>query len=155
METASEYLRRTDKQNEAEYAGFNKELVGLVRNLISDGEVTINWDFSDQKLGDDGKSYGTLYRVDYNGEKSAELYKRMVTYHLNKDTITRNFENSLKNGEVIPLGDAIVADGSVKVNPNKQTYYIDEVPVISVFFNLLLPEQLEDEEDSAKDEDDE
>lgn len=146
--TASEFLRRNDEDNKKVYKKFNDKVVSIAKQLLEDDAFTINWDYATQKLGskDSQQPFGTLYRVDYNGEESTELYHMMQRNRLDKDVLSKNFEKSLKENKVLDLGDAEVVADSVRVNPSKQTYYIDEKPIVSIFFNLILPEQKEPED---------
>ena len=152
----SDYLRLKPEDQEEAYKGVVKTLVELAKRYWDDDAFYVDITY-EKKLfkGMQGKEiFGTTFKVDSFDKVVQDAYQTTVEYNLDKQEISKRFDEELKNGNVIDLGDAIVVEGTVLVNIRRESFTADESPVASIYFNCILPEDKEAQEaELAPDED--
>lgn len=158
----SDYLRLTPEDKEEAYKKAVGILTNLAKNYWEDNGFYID-DSYEKKLfrGMQGQEiYGTTFKVDAFDKGMDEVYTLTLENNLDKQEISKRFEQALKEGQVVDLGDAEIVEGTVLVNIRRESFNIDDTPIGSIYFNCILPEDKEaqeaelaptDEEDTGED----
>lgn len=144
----SDYLRLKPEEQEEAYKEVVNTLVELAKRYWDDNAFYVDITY-EKKLfkGMQGKEiYGTTFKVDSFDEGIQDAYKTTVEYNLDKQEISKRFEEELKKGTVINLGDAEVVEGTVLVNVRRESFNAQDAPVGSIYFNCILPEDKEEQE---------
>ena len=145
---ASEYLRLDDKDEGVvkAYSEVNNLVITEAKRIWKAHSYDVNTTYKERYMN--SKPFGTQFKVTLANDVADVVYQKMNANLLSRDKISANFKKSLVAGEVIDLGDAQVVDDSVMVNPSKPSFFEDDRIDLTIGFNLILPEDIEDEEDT-------
>ena len=145
MKIASEYLRKSDKEKEVAYEKALDIIIDVARSVWNESQYIVQTDYEKKLMN--GKLFGTRFAVDVKGANARDVYHLVNDALLDRDTLSERFQKALENGDVMPLGDAVVVPHGAIINPSKSDFEQFAEPNLGITFNLVLPEDIPDDYD--------
>lgn len=143
MQTASDYMRRTDEEKKSAYWYVTQLVASTAKKMWEQKKYVIQTDYEKSLMN--GKLFGTRFAIDIKGKSAQDVYQTMNDNMLSRDELSKQFQKLLEDGKVFPLGDAVVVPHGAIVNPAKPDFDSESEPVLGITFNLVLPEDIPDD----------